>query len=169
MRFLKISSIVSIACIGYIIGQIVPYTTFFHSEWLQASQNNPQAALSDLQNDFYHLLTNKWETEMYNDPQLKSTNNSLTITGNSTSSGIYFRRSVNEKEKYKLKIVGKTHSTPVSLRLRIDDNEPQWLKAPNGNAIIPISKAKKVEVLIYSDTRFKYEISNFTLSTAAPI
>ncbi|MBI5321038.1 hypothetical protein [Bradyrhizobium sp.] len=105
-----------------------------------------------------------WKVAKYGSPTVTAIEKGLTIAGNGTPSGVYFRRSDLDKQKsYELELSGKLISGGATVRLQRDDAPFEYIAAPDGTTPIMISGIERLEVLIYSDSAFTYRTGELAL------
>lgn len=81
------------------------------------------------------------------------------------SGGLTLRKGGLKKGRYKLVLTGQVVRGTASLRIRLDDGEPEWLNPPTkGESLeLPVVDAGRLEVLIYSDAAFAYRLHDISL------
>jgi hypothetical protein len=104
-----------------------------------------------------------WKTLPFGQPTITS-DQGIGITGPATpASGLFFTAAPDPAQRYRLVVKGALLRGAATLRLRLDDAAPVYLKAPNGEGQFSIGLAHKIEVLIYSDAAFAYHVGALDL------
>lgn len=111
-----------------------------------------------------HPLSKAWQLSAYNDPTIEARDNAVRICGSGKPAGLYFRQMVDPSKTYALTVEGHPIISPVTFRLKFDNNVPQWLPAPIGSKRYIVSNIRLLEVLIYADSRFAYNLTAMTLA-----
>jgi hypothetical protein len=105
-----------------------------------------------------------WVTSNYGQPTVSAHKATTEIMGSSASpSGVFFSPVDMPAGKYNLKIDGETLRGSATLRVQIDGGSPQYYPMPNGKGEYTVGSARKIEVLIYSDSAFKYSVKSMAL------
>lgn len=105
-----------------------------------------------------------WQTIDYGSPQVNAETDGVDISGPATpASGLYFIRSADRAKTYRLLFKGTVESGSATLRLKIDDAQPAYFKAPQGETEYVIGHARRIEVLIYGDAAFSYRLQSLSL------
>lgn len=146
--------------VGYLIGNYFPYKT----SKVVINELPPNTAW---QEGFANVSKlDQWRIENYNNPIVQSDGSKLVITGEGKPAGLFFRSLLNSKQKYQVDIAGSPLDGSINLRVRLNEREPYWVAAPSGAANFVISDTGKVELLIYADGKFSYELSKLTIAAS---
>jgi hypothetical protein len=104
-----------------------------------------------------------WTAELFNNPELEMDRNGLGIVGDGQPAGITLKRPLDPNKTYRLKVTGRSTINSATLRLHFGNDDPNWLKAPEGTEEFTISRQSSVEIIIYQDSRFRYVLQNLEL------
>jgi hypothetical protein len=105
-----------------------------------------------------------WSVALHHQPESVYKDSVLAIGSAGSSAGIYFRKKLEPSKVYRLRVSGKTETGTANLRLKIGQHSPEWLAAPTGEFDRVISNADGVEVLIYAESTFKYQLSALSIT-----
>lgn len=79
------------------------------------------------------------------------------------AAGLVLKTAVEPKQRYELLLRGHKISGAPSLRVRLDDEEPEYLAAPDGTAKVIVGGWRMLEVMIYGETAFEYRLRDIAL------
>jgi hypothetical protein len=123
--------------------------------------SEPQTATTSWKSRF-----NTVDIDFYNGPVVEDKDGALSISSQSGPAGLFFRKSVLRGETYRVMVSGETESGLTSLRIKFDDAEPVFvaLNLMNGNFSFEFSDVGDVELLIYSDTAYRYSLAALSIA-----
>lgn len=122
----------------------------------QASQTVSTRSLLDMQ-AFSPAYLKK--TKLYGNILLRSVEGNILMESQVPPGGVFFYYVLDPAKRYSVRVQGQSTGAPVTLRMGKDDSQKKWLGAPNGEKEYAISGTKRLELLIYSDKRFRYALS----------
>jgi hypothetical protein len=107
-----------------------------------------------------------WQNELYGSSSASEQGNEARIKALSRSAGIYLRRAIDPKQRYRLRISGEGHA--FRMRLKEDGSEPAYFEAPaSGAAEYTIEGTSRLELLLYSDEPSDYRLTGLLLEPCA--
>ncbi|WP_417832857.1 hypothetical protein [Terasakiella sp.] len=104
-----------------------------------------------------------WESVEYQKPHCVTMDGNIVISNTGTPAGVYFRKTFESLDKVTIKISGKTIISPVTLRVKINNQLPKYLKAPNGDQFFTFENVNEIEFLFYADVEFKYLLKDIKI------
>jgi hypothetical protein len=107
-----------------------------------------------------------WAVELFGAPQVVFTKSTLELAGTEEGggeNGFYLRTQIESGKVYRLRIEGAVRGGSPLLRTRIDDNEPNWLLAPDGHLNLTVTGGTRLETLIYGRGEFSYGLKSLLL------
>jgi hypothetical protein len=109
----------------------------------------------------------EWTQNSYQRPMISKVNGATIIDGQNPPSGLGFTHFLQIANTYAITVAGHNISGHATLRLTSGHNAPSYLNAPDGTATYSISNAGTVEILIYADSPFRYELDELSLKECA--
>jgi hypothetical protein len=103
----------------------------------------------------------------YNKPEIKQSAGGYTIHYREKSSGIVVNIDTKCTSCF-LIISGKILKNKSTLRLRLDAGDPTYIQAPDGTGVYDTNSAKTVEIYLYQDQPFAYELKQISLVQKPP-
>jgi len=101
----------------------------------------------------------------YQAPRLELRRGNLQIRGETPPAGLGLVVEAGPQEMRKLELVGRQlGSQIVSGRLTIDNGTPSYFRMPDGQYSVNVAPGMRVELLIYADLPFAYEIEKASLA-----
>jgi hypothetical protein len=104
-----------------------------------------------------------WGIENFYTPLLKVSRQNVRIFGEDGTSGVLFRRHVAAPSEFKLSVLGANSRNQVNLRITRDRGRSEWYDAPDGLREFTFQIESEIEVLIYADQTFEYELNKLEL------
>lgn len=109
------------------------------------------------------------DVDFYNNPVVEDKDGELSISSQSGPAGLFFRKSVLRAATYRVTVSGETGAGSTALRIKFDDTEPIFvgLNSMNGDFSFEFSDVGNVELLIYSDTAYRYDLAALSIEQCA--
>lgn len=104
-----------------------------------------------------------WQQAIYANGRVLPLGGGFEISTPSGSGGLYLRKRIAKDQRFRFIVAGSLVSSAPNLRVQLDEGEPRWFSAPNGQFEMPIVGVAVVEALIYSDGPFVYRLDAITL------
>src|SRR5215471_4246432 len=106
----------------------------------------------------------EWRVTRYGPVVSARVGRSLQLTSTAAPGGLTFRRLLDRRVTYRLRVVGsQVHGSTVG-RLTFGSAEPEWFTAPNGGAFaFNIVNAPSVELVLYSEKPHTYRLDELTI------
>jgi peptidoglycan/LPS O-acetylase OafA/YrhL len=102
----------------------------------------------------------------YQAPGLTLHRGMLQISGNLNPAGLGLVVDATQQGPQKLRMVGRQQGKqPVSGRLTIDTGVPTYFRMPDGTLSITVAAGSRVELLIYADQPYAYQIEEISLTS----
>ncbi|WP_017901561.1 acyltransferase family protein [Pseudomonas asplenii] len=102
--------------------------------------------------------------QLYQHPALALPRGNLKISGETTPSGLALVVGASQQGGRKLELVGRQlGAQTVSGRLTIDSQPSRYFRMPDGPLSITVARGTRVELLIYADQPFSYQVEKFSL------
>jgi hypothetical protein len=108
-----------------------------------------------------------WEMADYGTVQITRKDTGLAVQVTAPPGGITLTRPSDPKQTYELVVSGEKMMGTPTLRLRMDEDGPQYLLAPQGETKITVSGHRAVEVMVYGDAPFQYRLTRVELRPCA--
>lgn len=104
----------------------------------------------------------------YQTPALALRSGNLKISGETTPSGLGLVVEASQEGVRKLELVGRQlGNQTVSGRLTIDSQPSSYFRMPDAPLSVTVAPGTRVELLIYADLPFAYQLEKFSLSACA--
>jgi hypothetical protein len=101
--------------------------------------------------------------QKHHKPFVEIDSKSITISGKSQPSGLFFDYTINPQKRYRIRIDGHTQYGNVKLRIRNDKHELEyWLDQDGVNEFF-YDDVNQLEFLFYSDKAFSYSLNSITI------
>lgn len=108
-----------------------------------------------------------YQTKGYNSVSIKHIFQHLTIAGNHPPAGLFFNYNLNSEEKFSIEVDGKALQGTTTMRIRNNEESPQYFAAPDGIREILVSNTDALELLFYSDNVFSYQLNSIQIRPLA--
>jgi hypothetical protein len=109
-----------------------------------------------------------WTSDYYAHGALRAASQGLVIGASRPPGGLYFHHALDPAQRYVLALLGNRLSGSANLRVRADSGEYTWFGVPEGEAAyLTPPGARDLEVLIYADTPFQYNLSKLVVLAAS--
>ena len=103
-----------------------------------------------------------WQISPYKEVKVES--HELPLKISSLAGGLFFNYLQPIEEGSCLQIEGHRVNSIATLRLKYGDDDPIYMQAPEGALELGLSPASSIEVMIYGDSAFGYELDELTIS-----
>ena len=110
------------------------------------------------------ITISDWSIKTYKEAKIEG-DASTSITIKSQAGGLYFTSSAPTKKANCIQITGQHLQGTATLRMRINDNPPTYLQAPEGSVELSIPTHNTLELMIYADSPFSYQLDELTLAS----
>lgn len=108
-----------------------------------------------------------WKVEPYGAIEWTSTAGGMALASPGSAGGLFFRRDIAPDETYRLRIAGKARSGSTTIRLTIGQSDPKWFPAPDGGRRLVVSGGASIEVVVYGDAAFSYQLETLAIDACA--
>jgi hypothetical protein len=100
----------------------------------------------------------EFDISLFNSPVIEDKDAVLRISSQDDPAGLFFRKAVLREEVYRVTVSGETEKGYTMLRIKFDDTEPIYvaLDLMNGDFSFEFSDVGRIELLIYSETTYRY-------------
>jgi len=102
-------------------------------------------------------------TKYYNTPSIQAKKESLLIEGKGEPAGLFLTYKLDSDKRYRVKVTGHSQQGQTALRVRRDENEPDYSIAPDGSTDLVLFDVEEVEFLLYNDQAFAYELNSIQI------
>lgn len=103
----------------------------------------------------------------YNMPNVSVSGSRLRVSGDGTApAGLFLRYKVKAGERgrhFKIQVSGKSLTGRTTLRFRVDEGTPQWMRAPEGSHQYELVAQRTIEILFYADKAFSYQLDGLSV------
>ncbi|NEQ64618.1 MAG: hypothetical protein F6K21_03760 [Symploca sp. SIO2D2] len=101
--------------------------------------------------------------QYYNTPSIQAKKDSLLIEGKGQPAGLFLTYKLEPNKRYRVKVTGHSQQGQTTLRVRRDENEPDYSLAPDGTTDFVLLDVEEVEFLLYNDQAFAYELNSIQI------
>ena len=104
-----------------------------------------------------------WATEPFGPVEWTQAQPGIRLGSRAAPGGVIFRRSVDPDKAYRLTIDGQPIAGHTTARLTMGKAGPEWFPAPTGQQFVNLSATRTLELVVYSDTPYSYNLRSLTL------
>jgi len=105
------------------------------------------------------FLGGKPEVKLYLKPNINLLETGVMLISNDRS-GVFFNFSFDTDSRRRIVVTGKNISGSATLRVTYDQGKPNYIQMKDDSITLTVCKARKVELLIYSDSYYSYKLES---------